>query len=260
MGTSSSVDRLGDTLPCDTFIISFRVRFDNFSNNYPMCVTTETNAMQCHGLGPAYGSRRGRLTVYLHTVSGLGPHGRGIQGDDGCLISGPLVIGKWHSVRIEKTRRSLSLTIDGSDRSICYIPDSMLDSEFDMKIPGRCRVANLEEREHILHGDLSDFIIYRDIGEESRLNSLNTEIYNDRNEGISAERIALARFDDITDRCKSQGDNSLPRKWVVTSGSDRNGSANWQSSQGNVMFHFNPRSSDQQIIHNILYTSFWMLE
>ena len=31
-------------LPCDEFKFCFNVRFDDFDNDYPMCVTTETNA------------------------------------------------------------------------------------------------------------------------------------------------------------------------------------------------------------------------
>lgn len=146
-------------LPCDEFKFCFNVRFDDFDNDYPMCVTTETNALQCHGLGPVYGHNRGRMTVYLYTKSGKGPHGRGINGDDGCVISAPLRVGVRHNVCVIKTRRTLSIAIDGNVVEHT-IPSSMADADFDMKSPGRTLVAQNTEPYHILHGKLQDFELY----------------------------------------------------------------------------------------------------
>ncbi len=80
-------------LPSLCFTVNFKVRFTDFSTNYPMLLTTETNSFQCHGLGPAYGADRGRISAYLYTVSEKGPHGRGIYGnaEEGWVKSVPLV-------------------------------------------------------------------------------------------------------------------------------------------------------------------------
>ena len=146
-----------DELNCMAFAISFRVRFDNFDNNYPMCVTTEHNALQCHGLGPAYGDDRGRICVYLATQSGKGPHGRGILGTEGrskgegWVRSVPLRVGQWHSVRVVKTRRTLSIAIDGQVVE-ATVPEALRDDDFDMKAPGRTLVAS-GKGHHALHGN-----------------------------------------------------------------------------------------------------------
>jgi hypothetical protein len=122
-----------------------------------MCLTTENNALQCHGLGPVYGSQRGKMQFYIYTTSGKGPHGRGIQAAGGCLISNnTLTIGKWHYVKLEKASRSLSLTVDEDDFSTCQIPQSMTDAQFVMKAPGNCIVAPNSSESGV---EVEDFVL-----------------------------------------------------------------------------------------------------
>lgn len=158
------------TLNTNAFAVSFRVLFHDFNNNYPMCLTTETNALQCHGLGPAYGEDQGRLCFYIYTSSRKGPHGRGIRGtrsgqsnNQGWVKSIRLQTGVWHNVRLEKTRRSLSISVDDV-MEICHVDDSFTEDDFNMIDPGRCIVGsgiagNRQAPEHVLHGELSDFRI-----------------------------------------------------------------------------------------------------
>jgi hypothetical protein len=155
-------------LSVDRFAIRFRVRFDDFNNNYPMLVRSATNALQCHGLGPAYGSDQGRICLYIGTVSHIGPHGRGINGtpggaseNGGWVRSVPLTIGVWHKVCLKKTLRSLSIFVDGEE-SCCELDDSFATEDFYMKEPGEIYVAGdsrLANDEVCLHGELGDFSI-----------------------------------------------------------------------------------------------------
>jgi hypothetical protein len=153
-----------DSLPGDAFVVSFRVRFDDFNNNYPMCLSSQHNSLQCHGWGPAYGSNRNRIGFYIYTISGKGPHGRGITGisSQGEVRSSPLNVGQWYNIRLEKTRRSLSIEVDGNVCK-CEIPESMSDEDFDMKPSGRCSSTSLftphDGVHHQLHGEISDFLV-----------------------------------------------------------------------------------------------------
>ena len=45
-------------------------------------------------------------------------------------------------------------------------------------------------------------------------------------------------------------DVTPPIEWLVTSDSDRSGSINWGSADGDIMFHFNLRPSEGQIVMN----------
>eukprot|EP00035_Acanthoeca_spectabilis_P030582 m.9987 g.9987 ORF g.9987 m.9987 type:complete len:238 (+) comp4257_c0_seq1:1677-2390(+) len=154
-----------EALSCQSFALSFRVKFDNFDTNYPMLVTTENGALVCHGLGPAYGSDRGRIGVYLYTKSGVGPHGRGIQGtpagrshNEGWVRSSPVAAGVWHTVRVAKTRRTLSLSVGGETMTET-IQDGIRDEQFDMKDPGYTLVGSGTKRDLELQGEITDFVI-----------------------------------------------------------------------------------------------------
>jgi len=99
------------------FTIKCRVRVDGFNQNSLFILRSETGALQLHGLGPCYGPRKGNIAFYVNTASGEGPHyGRGIRGEDGCLISAQKITpGEWHDVIAEKGERFLSLTVDGQE-------------------------------------------------------------------------------------------------------------------------------------------------
>lgn len=145
----------------NAFTFSFHVKFDHFRNNYPTCVATETDALECHGLGPVYGSDQGYLSVYLYTTSCRGPHGRGITGykNQGWVKSCQrLNVGQWYHVEVKKTARSLSLTVDNLE-SICYIPETMDSVDFVMKPPGRCIINGFRSPEQTLCGQMRDFVV-----------------------------------------------------------------------------------------------------
>lgn len=158
-------------LPVDEFTIRFRVIFQDFANDYPMLVKTENDSLQCHGLGPAYGEDQGRIGVYIATHSGKGPHGRGINGtpygrshNEGWVKSCQIKIGVWHDICVRKTRRSLSISVDG-EISSCEVPGHFRDSDFDMRLPTSVIVAGdsrLNSMANRLHGELSDFTINRE--------------------------------------------------------------------------------------------------
>jgi hypothetical protein len=128
-----------------------------------MLATTEHNSFLCHGLGPTYKEDCGRVGVYLYTKSGVGPHGRGITGSlgmargQGWVRSVPLHTGIWHHVRVCKTRRSLSISING-EKNEEVIPPSMADDDFLMKTPGLTLVDS-GKGNSALHGEINDFII-----------------------------------------------------------------------------------------------------
>jgi hypothetical protein len=154
-----------EPLACDAFAFTFRVKFDDFHNDYPMLVTTENNTLQCHGLGPAYHGDRGRIGLYIYTKSGKGQHGRGIEGtrsgsslNQGWVKSVPLRTGVWHDVRVVKTRRTLSIAVD-NELVEETLPASLTDSDFDMKDPGRTVVGGGIDANTALHGTITDFVI-----------------------------------------------------------------------------------------------------
>jgi len=134
-------------------------------------------------------------------------------------MSNPLTAGQWYSVCIKKTRRSLSLTVGGTDTSIGYIAEDMQDSEFDLIPPGRCQIANLQDSANVLHGELADFVIFRHPGDESL--STNSSVATGRKEIL--------------------GSAALPSSWAVSTCHERSGRADWRSSSGDVLFRFNPR-------------------
>lgn len=148
------------TVSTTKFTISFRVKFYDFNNDYPTCVTTETDAFECHGLGPVYGSDQGYLTFYIYTNSGVGPYGRGIKGyhNQGCLKSAKrLSPNTWYDVQIIKTERSLSLIVDGLE-SIEYIDSSIPDNQFLMKPPARLIVG--KNGANFLNGEIANLQVF----------------------------------------------------------------------------------------------------
>ena len=148
------------TVPATKFTITFRVKFYDFNNDYPICITTETNAFQCHGFGPVYGSDQGYLSLYIFTNSGVGPHGRGIKGykSEGCLKSAkPLSLNTWYNVQLVKTERSLSLIVDGLETTE-YIDSTISDKQFLMKPPGRLILGKNAngDRQNMFNGEIAN--------------------------------------------------------------------------------------------------------
>eukprot|EP00930_Biecheleria_cincta_P055268 TRINITY_DN41604_c0_g1_i1.p1 TRINITY_DN41604_c0_g1~~TRINITY_DN41604_c0_g1_i1.p1 ORF type:complete len:232 (+),score=45.85 TRINITY_DN41604_c0_g1_i1:113-808(+) len=143
------------------FTIKCRVRFDNFDQNYPFIVWSEKGAFQLHGLGPAYGSNQGKVTFYVTTASGEGPHhGRGIRGNDGCLISAQkLSTGDWHDIIAEKGERFLSLTVDGQE--VRAEVESNV-AEFMTKESGAVLPAGHLElpAQHVIEGSVENYEVF----------------------------------------------------------------------------------------------------
>ena len=100
------------------YVLSCDVMFNSFRTNYPRILYDTTNSFQLHGMGPAYGSDRGKITFYVNET-GSGPHGRGIRGynhSGGCLVSNKKIVPNvWHRVVARKTMDELvlSVTVDG---------------------------------------------------------------------------------------------------------------------------------------------------
>lgn len=145
------------------FTISFRVKFYDFNNDYPMCITSEMDAFECHGLGPAYGANQGYMGLYLYTSSGVGPYGRGIQGfDNGGWLKSPQKLSThvWYHVQIVKKERSLSLIVDGLE-NIEYLDSTLRGDQFVMRSPGRLIVGehSNKEKNTWLNGEIVDIQI-----------------------------------------------------------------------------------------------------
>jgi hypothetical protein len=117
------------------FTMSCEVKFNDMNNDYPYVLVSSTNAFQMHGLGPAYGGNRGRMTFYLHTTPEFGPGGRGFSNGNGgsTLLSPWLSLGTWHPVKVQKFLRSVTLTVDGVSASGSVDANA---PEFRMKDPG----------------------------------------------------------------------------------------------------------------------------
>lgn len=164
-------------LPTTGFTIRFQVRFDDFDNPYPMCITTENNALQCHGLGRIYGSDQGCLCFYIHTESQSGPHGRGIMGtphgrsrNEGWVKSKPLETGKWYTIELIKRSRRLAISVDNVISSSCDIPDHMSTADFIMKEPGDTIIAGHPQlssnMDTNLHGEVQNVFVILDLDSE----------------------------------------------------------------------------------------------
>eukprot|EP00435_Cladocopium_sp_Y103_P024772 s749_g6.t1 len=73
-----------------SFHIVAKVKFNNMNANYPNIfhgVDGNKVSFTSHGLGPAYGGKKGQAAFYLQTSTNIGPHGRGINYDGGWLPS-----------------------------------------------------------------------------------------------------------------------------------------------------------------------------
>jgi len=141
----------------DAWRIECEIKFDDFNNDYPRIVWCEQNGFQLHGLGPAYGSNQGRVTLYV-TGTGHGPHGRGIQGNGGCLQSTQLSPGEWHTVVAEKKASSLHLTVNGEE-----VSDSVPEGQAFVGGPsGRIYAASFKQcggGETALHGQVRKMVV-----------------------------------------------------------------------------------------------------
>lgn len=148
-----------------TFSFRFRVYFHDFNNPYPMCVTTETDALECHGLGSPYGADQGCIAVYLYTASRVGPHGRGITGyQNQGWVKGPKVTPNvWHTIKVVKTTRSLSISVDDVIAT-ASIGANITDEQFVMKEPKRIILGQgvNPDASNQLHGEIADFEILND--------------------------------------------------------------------------------------------------
>ena len=78
-----------------------------------LCIRSRVKC--CHGMGPAYGSNKGKLGAYLITKKGVGGHGRG--GGD-VMSAKTLTQGQWYKVTVEKTADKLCIQLD-SDAPKC---------------------------------------------------------------------------------------------------------------------------------------------
>ena len=137
------------------FVISCDVLFEHFDRNYPMMASSETNAFQLHGLGPVYGSDRGRIVFYLYTTTGKGPHGRGTGQ---CRSRQKLQPNTWHHVQVTKTARTLTVQVDGESNSV-QLPDEMDNGDFVMRETGSIVLMDGAKPDHFLHGKMKNFKI-----------------------------------------------------------------------------------------------------
>jgi hypothetical protein len=151
----------GAELDLKSFKFTVRVKFNDFANNYPMVVLSENRAFQLHGLGPAYGANRGRVSFYLQTANNTGPHGRGVPGagpgaGEGWVSTPKLTLGKWHMITVEKGLRFVSIALDDGEPAV-----SEGGGDFEMKPTGLVSLGSSTstEDQHRLHGEVKDLQI-----------------------------------------------------------------------------------------------------
>jgi len=102
-----------------------------------MIATTETNAFQFHGLGPAYGADQGKVVFYLQTTANVGSNGRGT----GQVRSkSALSLNETHTIVVEKTLTSLSISVNG-ERNTVWLPESVSAGQFEIKPTGQMVIA-----------------------------------------------------------------------------------------------------------------------
>jgi hypothetical protein len=129
------------SIPEITDFVSFRLTFDVYftsfdHENYPMAITSTTDAFEIHGLGPVYGQDKGHLSAYIYTTEHLGPHGRGITGhmNQGWLRSTQrLEPHRWYAVTFVKSETSLTMIVDGVEVTEQF---PFQGRTFQMKTPG----------------------------------------------------------------------------------------------------------------------------
>ncbi len=138
--------------------------FNDFNNDYPQILIGSLGGFQLHGLGPPYGGNRGRITFYLYTTLNFGPYGRGISnGNGGSTLLSPYVsLNAWHTLRVQKFARSITLTVDGVSTSGSVDASA---PEFRMPDPGVIRSPSdpawlaVASDSTLMHGQVRNMVI-----------------------------------------------------------------------------------------------------
>lgn len=115
------------------FEFSVRVNFDGFTSySYPSVVASSTGAFRLIELNP-YGAPTGKVGFYINTKSGIGAGGNGVGKIE---TAEPLIPGQWHTLRIQKGRRFISIAVDDTPPVIATLDSSYTDEQFEMQSPG----------------------------------------------------------------------------------------------------------------------------
>jgi len=128
-GQSIDVSAYSEAMQTSFHIVA-KVKFNSMNANYPNILFGHDGSSMCftsHGLGPAYGAKKGKACFYLQTTTNLGPHGRGIDYNGGWL---PAKIRmddqQWHKYELIKGVAGTALIVDGQ-----RIEDQLADVEKD---------------------------------------------------------------------------------------------------------------------------------
>ena len=131
--------------------------FYDMDNNYPYLVSGDGIAL--HGLGPAYESygTYGGIGLYVTTIAGINDYGRGV----GEIMTPPISTYEWHTVRVEKSRRSLAMSVDGNWQT-AILGDEYTANEFNV-ISGPVTLGEGDSSDTMLHGEMRGFIMDNEV-------------------------------------------------------------------------------------------------
>jgi hypothetical protein len=122
-----------------------------------MIATTDTDAFEFHGLGPAYGADQGKVAFYFYTKDNIGSYGRGT----GQVRSAQkLNVGQWYFVEVEKELTTLSIVVDGY-RNTVYLDEQFTAGQFELRDTGNILV-NQGTGNTALFGSVSSFVVHND--------------------------------------------------------------------------------------------------
>ncbi|CAJ1381125.1 unnamed protein product [Effrenium voratum] len=144
-----------------SFSIKAKVKFNNMNSNYPHLFWGEdsgTFAFCVHGLGPAYGGRKGETAYYLATAKGIGPHGRGLDNGQGWIGTGnKMDDGQWHDFEVAKYGTKSAIFLDGH-KVEASIAAGKTEADFIMKPVTTLRIGTAKEGTGF-EGDIGDVVI-----------------------------------------------------------------------------------------------------
>ncbi|CAJ1441922.1 unnamed protein product, partial [Effrenium voratum] len=117
-----------------------------------------TFAFCVHGLGPAYGGRKGETAYYLATAKGIGPHGRGLDNGQGWIGTGnKMDDGQWHDFEVAKYGTKSAIFLDGH-KVEASIAAGKTEADFIMKPVTTLRIGTAKEGTGF-EGDIGDVVI-----------------------------------------------------------------------------------------------------
>mmetsp|Transcript_34358 Transcript_34358/g.80200 ORF Transcript_34358/g.80200 Transcript_34358/m.80200 type:complete len:269 (-) Transcript_34358:23-829(-) len=142
--------------------IKCKVKFDDMNANYPNIFhglsASGDVVFTSHGLGPAYGGKRGKACLYSQTQSGMGPHGRGLDAPGGWIgTSKRMDDGNWHVLELVKTGTNAQIILDG-EKVEAGLPSGKTAEDFILRPIKSIQVGSAKSSG--FNGDIGDVEIH----------------------------------------------------------------------------------------------------